>query len=133
MIVENGGDAHPPVGSEATDAVAAVLAFNEAINARDLAALAGRMTNTHRFIDSAGTTVDGRSACLEAWRGFFDAFPDYRNVFDEAAEIEPGIVVVRGRSECTVSALDGPAAWRAVVRDGRVDEWHVFEPASSES
>ena len=91
------------------------------------------MTDTHRFIDSAGAKVDGKSACLEAWRGFFGAFPDYRNVFEEAAEIEPGIVVVRGRSECTVAALDGPAAWRAVVRGGRVDEWHVSEPASSES
>ncbi len=120
------------VGS-ATDAVATVVAFNEAINARDSAALSRLMTDTHRFIDSEGTTVDGKRACLDAWRGFFEAFPDYRNVFDEAAEVDPGIVVVHGRSECTVAALDGPAEWRAVVRDGRVDEWHVSEAASTES
>ncbi len=110
-----------------------MLAFNEAINRRDLAALSGLMADTHRFIDSAGATVNGKSACLEAWRGFFDAFPDYRNVFEEVAEVDPGIVVVRGRSECTVAALDGPAQWRAVVGEGGVDEWHVSEPAPTES
>jgi ketosteroid isomerase-like protein len=43
-----------------TDAVAVVLAFNEAINRRDLAALTELMTETHRFIDTEGVTVDGR-------------------------------------------------------------------------
>ena len=108
-----------------TDAVATVLAFNDAINARDLTALAGLMTATHRFIDSAGNTVEGKSACVEAWNGFFDAFADYQNLFEDATEVEPGVVVVRGRSECSVQALDGPAEWRAVVRDGRVEEWRV--------
>jgi ketosteroid isomerase-like protein len=116
-----------------TGAVAVVLTFNEAINARDLSGLSGLMTDTHRFVDSAGTTIDGKRACVDAWRGFFDAFPDYRNVFDEAVELEPGIVLVRGRSECTVAELDGPAEWRAVVHDDRVDEWHVSEPSSTES
>jgi ketosteroid isomerase-like protein len=58
-----------------TDAVAVVIAFNEAINDRDLAALTELMTESHRFIDSAGATVDGRNACVEAWRGFFESFP----------------------------------------------------------
>jgi hypothetical protein len=34
-------------------------------------------------VDSAGATIDGKVACLDAWRGFFAAFPDYRNVFEE--------------------------------------------------
>lgn len=54
------------------DAVAAVLAFKEAINRRDPVALGKLMTESHRFIDSAGETVEGRSACVGAWRGFFD-------------------------------------------------------------
>ena len=31
------------------------------------------MTEAHRFVDSAGTTIDGRVAYLDAWRGFFAA------------------------------------------------------------
>jgi hypothetical protein len=34
---------------------------------------------------------------------------------------------VLGRSLCTLEALDGPAIWRAVVRNGRLAEWRVYE------
>ena len=95
-----------------TDAVAVVVAFNEAINRSDLGALTGLMTETHRFVDSDGAAVEGKSACVEAWRGFFESFPDYRNVFDAITDVGDGVVVVRGRSECSFAPLDGPAEWR---------------------
>jgi ketosteroid isomerase-like protein len=113
-----------------TDAAQVVLSFNEAIKRRDLAALTELMTESHRFIDSAGATVEGRDACVEAWRGFFDSFPDYRNIFDDIEDVGDGVVLVRGRSECSFLPLDGPAEWRAVVLDARVDVWQVSEPAS---
>jgi ketosteroid isomerase-like protein len=109
------------------DAATVVLAFNEAINGGDLDALADLMTESHRFIDSAGATVDGRNACVQAWRSFFDSFPDYRNVFHEITEVGNGVVVVRGRSECSFAPLDGPAHWRAVVVNDRVEVWQVSE------
>lgn len=43
-----------------------VIAFNEAINAADLATLEALMTEDHRFVDPAGAEVDGRLACVEA-------------------------------------------------------------------
>lgn len=112
----------------ATDAVTTVLAFNDAINRRDSADLEKLMTETHRFIDAAGASVRGRDECVSAWRGFFDSFPDYRNVFDDIAEVEPGVVAIRGHSDCSFAALDGPAQWRALVIEGRVDEWQVSDP-----
>jgi uncharacterized protein (TIGR02246 family) len=102
-----------------------VTAFNDAINARDLAGLEGLMTDDHRFVDAAGAEVRGRAACLDAWRGFFTGFPDYRNVFDEVREVAPGEVVATGRSECTDPRLEGPARWSASVVDGRVRRWQV--------
>jgi ketosteroid isomerase-like protein len=113
-----------------TDAVKVVLSFNEAINRRNLAALTELMTESHRFIDSAGTIVEGRDACVEAWRGFFDSFPDYRNIFDDIQDVGNGVVLVRGRSECSFLPLDGPAEWRAGVLEARVDVWQVSEPSS---
>ena len=58
-----------------TNAAAVVLAFNEAINGRDLATLAGLMTESHRFIDSEGATVDGRNAGRRRGEGSSTAFP----------------------------------------------------------
>ncbi len=40
-----------------------VSAFNEAISARDIDQLTSLMTEDHRFIDSAGAVVAGKSAC----------------------------------------------------------------------
>ena len=116
-----------------TDAVLVVRAFNEAINGRNLRSLTGLMTASHRFIDSEGATVVGRDACVAAWRGFFEAFADYRNIFEEIEDVGDGVVVVHGRSECSFAPLDGPAEWRAVVVDGRVDVWQVSVPAGGRS
>ncbi len=38
------------------------------------------MTDDHAFIDADGNVFRGRARVLDAWSGFFDAFPDYRNV-----------------------------------------------------
>jgi hypothetical protein len=59
------------------------------------------------------------------WRGFFAAFPDYRNIFDQL-EVEGDRVIVVGRSTCSDGRLDGPALWTAKVRDGRLAEWRVY-------
>lgn len=102
------------------------VTFNEHINNRDVDALARLMTDDHTFIDSAAHETRGRSKCLEAWRGFFTSFPDYRNIFDRL-EVENDRVVVVGRSTCSDVRLDGPALWTAKVRDGRLAGWRVYE------
>jgi ketosteroid isomerase-like protein len=97
---------------------AVVLAFNAAINRRDLPGLGRLMADDHRFIDTAGNTFTGKPACLEAWRGFFASFPDYRNVFDNVRSSPGGIVETHGRSECSMRRLpdqhDGERWWRTV-------------------
>jgi ketosteroid isomerase-like protein len=107
---------------------AVVIAFNDAINARNLDDLMLLMSDDHRFVDPAGSAVEGRQACGAAWRSFFDAFPDYRNVFDRIVSVAPGHVVVDGRSECSEALLEGPARWYATVANGLVVEWRVEDP-----
>jgi SnoaL-like domain len=104
-----------------------VRAFNAAINDRDVDSLAALMTATHRFVDADGGTVVGKAACVEAWRGFFAAFPDYRNIFETLTDDGHGVVTVGGRSVCSVAVLDGPARWRAEVIGALVDEWRVTD------
>jgi ketosteroid isomerase-like protein len=100
-------------------------AFNDRINARDLAGLTALMTDDHSFVDSERSVTTGRELCVSAWRGFFAAFPDYRNIFDIVAG-DRDIVRIAGRSVCSNPALAGPALWRALVRDGRVALWQVY-------
>jgi ketosteroid isomerase-like protein len=120
MMAADGGDA---------DCVCdpAVIAFNEAINRRDLDSLGELMTDDHAFIDSEDNVLTGKAEVLQAWRGFFNAFPDYRNDWSQVIPAG-GTLIALGRSVCsTEPALAGPAIWRArTVRD-KVAEWRVYD------
>jgi ketosteroid isomerase-like protein len=102
-----------------------MVQFNECINRRALEALALLMTEDHVFTDTLGARVNGKAACVDAWRGFFAAFPDYRNMFEQIrARGELAIAV--GYSSCSVEALDGPAIWTALVAGEKVAHWRVY-------
>ena len=104
-----------------------MLDFNDAIAARDLNTLGRLMTDDHAFIDSDGNVVAGRDAVLEAWRGFFDSFPGYRNVWTQLMSSGDELIAI-GRSVCAIDPeLDGPAIWTANVRGNKVSEWRVYE------
>jgi ketosteroid isomerase-like protein len=102
------------------------LRFNECINNRDLRGLAALMTDDHTFIDSASASVHGKSRVVEAWRGFFALFPDYRTIF-ELVESRDQLVAIMGRSTCSEPQLNGPALWTAKIRGNQVAEWCVYK------
>ena len=102
------------------------LWFNECINNRDLDGLAALMTGDHSFIDSASASVHGKERVVEAWRGFFALFPDYRNIFERVESCDQ-LVAIMGRSTCSEQQLDGPALWTAKIRGDQVAEWRVYK------
>ena len=108
------------------DPRALTLKFNEHINNRDLDGLAALMTDDHAFIDTANHAIRGKVRCLEAWRGFFTSFPDYRNEFDLLV-VEDNTVSVVGHSHCSDARLNGPALWVARTSAGKLAEWRVYE------
>ncbi|MDQ1593754.1 MAG: hypothetical protein QOH40_310 [Arthrobacter pascens] len=109
-----------------THGAALAIGVNECISARDVEGLAHLMSEDHTFVDTAGTAVIGRAACLDAWRGFFDAFPGYRNVF-KAVTTTGHVVAITGHSVCPGHPeLEGPALWTAVIRGDRLSEWRVY-------
>jgi uncharacterized protein (TIGR02246 family) len=103
--------------------------FVEAINRQDAEALAGLMTEGHRFTDSLGSVVTGRERMREGWRGYFRMVPDYR--IEIAETLSEGVVVVMlgvagGTYAPAGERWTTPTVVRARVDDGKVAEWQVY-------
>jgi len=111
--------------SATADAV--FLAFVDAVNEHDLATLGNLMTADHVFIDSLGNQIESAATTEGGWRDYFEMCPDY---WIEAADVfvDDAMVLAAGRAGGTIDGVEWqtPAAWKAIVRDGRVAQWQVF-------
>jgi uncharacterized protein (TIGR02246 family) len=108
--------------------------FVGAINRQDADALAGMMTEEHRFIDSLANVVAGREAMRKAWVGYFRMVPDYSIAVEETLAEGP-VVVMLGVAQGTYvpdgklkaeNRWESPVALRAVVEGDKVAEWRVY-------
>ena len=108
------------------DPLSIAIRFNDCINRRDLGGLVGLMTSNHRFVDSAGNQTTGRDQMREAWKQFFESWPDYRNIFSQAL-VDGDLVVLVGTSHCADPILDGPSIWTARIEEDMIGEWCVWE------
>src|SRR5260370_37226002 len=95
-----------------------------AINIHDVAALARLMAADHVFVDSLGNRVDGAKSMEAGWRGYFAMCPDYW-IREDHAMAEGEMMLVAGEAGGTIDGESWriPAAWKVVIRDGRVVEW----------
>jgi uncharacterized protein (TIGR02246 family) len=111
-----------------------VLAFLDAINQHAVEKMAGLMTADHVFIDFLGNSVRGREKMRAGWVAYFAMCPDYR-VSHEEVFPNGNTVAVFGSAGGTIRARgeprpdnqwQTPAAWRAVVHNGLIQEWRVY-------
>jgi len=110
------------------------LEFVDRINRHDVVGLVALMTEDHRFVDGLGQEMTGREQMEKGWLGYFAWFPDYSVKVDDALS-RGSVVALFGTAQGTYAAKGNllaearwqiPAAWKAVVRDGRVSEWRVY-------
>jgi ketosteroid isomerase-like protein len=111
-----------------------VLGFEKLINARNPEAICALMTSEGEFIDSLGNRIQGTEKLRAAWVGYFKMVPDY-SIFHSEIFAQGNTVAVFGSAQGTFSK-DGqlakenfwrtPAAWRAVVKDGKIALWQVY-------
>ena len=112
----------------------AVRAFIAAINRQDLSELSSLMAENHTFVDSLGTIQSGRDNMIAGWQVYFRMFPDYKlqveHIFPDG-----DLVAVFGSASGTYNGKRGlvpenriemPAAWKAVVENGKVRLWQVY-------
>jgi hypothetical protein len=103
-----------------------VLQFNECINRKDLKKLSGLMTENHEFIDRDGNVTKSRERMVPAWEHFFEAFPDYHNVFDRV-EVRGDTVLILGHAFWSELRPYDPVIWSAVVVGKRIRQWRNYE------
>ena len=101
--------------------------FVRAINHQNVEALVALMTPDHLFVDSRENRAHGVKSMEAGWRGYFAMCPDYWIRADHVA-VEADVVLAAGEAGGTIDGVPWrtPAAWQAVIRDGRVAEWRVF-------
>jgi ketosteroid isomerase-like protein len=116
-----------------------VLRFEEQINARNAEAICALMSPDGEFIDALGNRIQGLVKLRAAWEGYFKIVPDY-SISHSEIFADGNTVAVFGSAQGTFSK-DGtlakgnfwktPAAWRAVVKDGKIAIWQVFADNAS--
>ena len=114
--------------------VETVLVFMDRINQRDAGKLVELVTDDHEFVDSLGKSMRGRENALKGWRGYFAFCPDYW-VSHEEVFAQRNQVAVIGAAGGTIAAGGKlppenkwkiPAAWLAIVNNGKIQNWQVF-------
>ena len=117
--------------------LAAVVSFIDCINRTDLAGLAALMRDDHQLIVLDEPPLVGKQANVDAWRGYFSAYPEYV-IYPRALRAggSEGRVVVEGVT--TGSHLGLPddeekqldVVWKADVVDGALALWQVAASAA---
>jgi ketosteroid isomerase-like protein len=101
--------------------------FVAAVNSNEVEALAALMTPDHLFVDSLGNRTMGADTMKAGWGGYFAMCPDYWIRADDVVA-DGGLVLAVGEAGGTIDgvAWRTPAAWKAMIREGKVAEWRVF-------
>jgi len=114
--------------------VEAAAAFVQAINRHVPSEIARLMAKDHTFVDSQGRAHSGRDCLIKGWTEYFQKFPDFEIRVEQMLERD-GVVAVFGQACGTYNGKRGivpenrvemTAAWRAVVKSGKIQHWQVY-------
>jgi limonene-1,2-epoxide hydrolase len=117
-----------------SDEIKTVKALIAAINQRNPSEISSLVTEDHVFIDSAGKVATGREKMTTGWKEYFQMFPDYE-IKVESILAEQTLVAIFGSASGTYHGKRGlvpenriemPAAWRAIVENGKIKLWQVY-------
>jgi len=117
-----------------TEPVQVVLEFVNRINRHDVDGICALMAPDHLFVDGLGNKITGAQTMRKGWDTYFTWFPDYAVSHDTILR-DQDVVLLTGTASGTYASggklpkenhWQIPAAWKGVVRDGRIAEWHVY-------
>ena|SRR5271165_6884033 len=107
--------------------------FIKRINSGDVNALCELMSEGHVFQDALGKRMIGRETMRQGWTMYFKMVADYQVHAEEFFQTDGRLSIfgtASGRYTGGGTAINNfwevPAAWLAVIKDGRVAEWRVY-------
>jgi len=107
-----------------------VQAFIDSINAHDVESLGKLMSDDHVFVDAHGNEMRGKETMTAGWRGYFEWFPNYYIEVSDIFENGEAFAMFGFAGGSFKANPDAswrlPAAWKAMVKDGRVTLWQVY-------
>ena len=119
------------MGSEKNQGV--VLKFVRSINNQNPAEMLSLMSDNHRLIDAHGAEFSGKEKMEAAWQAYFDLFPDYRIDVTDIFESDNIVALFgsasgtfRGDKKKKENVWHLPAAWKAIVVEGKIEQWQVY-------
>ena len=112
----------------------AVKNFIEAVNAHDIKKITDMLTDGHIFIDSRENVYQGKEMMKDAWKIYFQNFPDYKIEASEFFE-DGNTVVVLGHASATIAEHGRinpnkhwrrTAAWKAILSHHLIQHWQIY-------
>ncbi|MEX1007836.1 MAG: nuclear transport factor 2 family protein [Acidimicrobiia bacterium] len=115
---------------------AAVVRFIDCINCGDLEGLGALMSADHRLVVLDERPLVGRDANIDAWNGYFSAFPDYVIYPRHIATAGANVAVLGTTTGSHLGLVDEDemqldVIWLAESSDGRLSLWLVAEDTPS--
>ncbi len=111
-----------------------VLSFLDRINGHDVEGICSLLSSDHIFVDGLGNKFSGIENLHKGWASYFNWFPDYAISHEDV--LGSGQIVLLTGSARGTYAVGGnlptenhwevPSAWKAVVRNAQIAEWHVY-------
>jgi ketosteroid isomerase-like protein len=122
------------VREEPLPAVAAVVSFIDAINRGDVDRLGDLMTEDHHLDVFDEPPLRGKTANIDAWRGYASAFPAYVIYPHRLAERDDAVAVLGHTTGSHLGLSDDEESklllvWKARVEEGRLACWQLLEDA----
>ena len=108
--------------------------FADAINRGDLDKMVDLMSDDHTFVDSRDNKTIGKENLMQAWKGYFNLFPDYKIEITGMLQ-KKSLFYLVGYAGGTYMNLTNennsncwriPVAWRVIIKKNKVQYWQVY-------
>lgn len=108
--------------------------FVSEINSHSADGIASFLSDDHIFIDAQGNKTEGKDNVKSGWEEYFKMFPDYK-ITVESFNYNATVFLAAGTAEGTFGGTKNasgdnhwkiPAAWKAIIENGKVKQWQVF-------